>query len=526
MVIVSAFHTIPVKSEHRTGVPNTANQFFASDGAASFVIKADNTLWAYGANSAYNLGDGTNTDRYSPIKILDNVATVTAGNTRKLALKKDGTLWVWGYADSNADKKPAKLMDNVQSISAFDSHCAAVKTDGTLWCWGANLYGQVGNGTTEYVSKPVKVLDNVAEVCVSEDYTVALKKNGEVWGWGIRIFEYGKGKTSPVKILDNVKFISAGYTFCTAIKTDGTLWTWGDLFNLGGEYSKFSETPVQILDNVKYVSAGTTHAMAIKTDNTLWGWGGNLHGEVDGRAALNTSPSKPIKLMDDVARVVAGRAYTAAIKTDGTLWTWGVNMFGERGNGTKTPRGVPWEPVHKPTQILDNVADIYLANSYAVAVKNDGSLWAWGDNRSGNLGDGTANESLVPKKVMDGVRISEIPLPEITIILNGSRMVLDQPPVIENGRTLVPVAVIASALGAETGWNGETEEVTITKDGTVISLAIGSGKVRVDGREFAIDVPPRIIGGRTMVPVNFVSTQLGANVTWNGTKRQVIITTE
>ena len=123
---------------------------------------------------------------------------------------------------------------------------------------------------------------------------------------------------------------------------------------------------------------------------------------------------------------------------------------------------------------------------------------------------------------------SPIPTPspssQITVIINGKPLALEQPPIIENGRTLVPLRAIFEALGAEVDWNPETQTVTAGKGGTTVMLTIGSNTLIKNGQQISLDVPARIVGGRTLVPVRAVAESFDAEVEWDASTRTVNIT--
>jgi len=114
----------------------------------------------------------------------------------------------------------------------------------------------------------------------------------------------------------------------------------------------------------------------------------------------------------------------------------------------------------------------------------------------------------------------------ISVLYDGKRIGFDQLPVIENGRTLVPLRAIFEKIGAEVEWNGETRTVTASKDGTVISLTIDSTTAAKNGETVTLDVPAKIINGRTLVPVRFVSDCFGVGVEWNKNIQSVILTSK
>lgn len=134
--------------------------------AHTLAIKADGSLWAWGANGECGaLGDGTAITREAPVRIMDGVADVSAAYFRSMAVKTDGSLWVWGQnylgllGDGTFRDKmsPVKIMDDVASVVTVSLYTMAIKTDKSLWAWGANGFGELGNGTFAHSAVPVKL---------------------------------------------------------------------------------------------------------------------------------------------------------------------------------------------------------------------------------------------------------------------------------------------------------------------------------------------------------------------------------
>ena len=247
-------------------------------------------------------------------------------------------------------------------MGAGSWYSTAIKSDGTLWAWGDNEYGQLGNGTTTGSSIPIQ------ESTTSSDWSS----------------------------------VGAGEYHIAAIKSDGTLWAWG--FNLDGELGNGTNTdssvPVQehtASSDWSSVSAGSGHTAAVKSDATLWAWGYNFFGQLGN--GTNTDSNVPVQestASSDWSSVSAGGYYSAAIKSDGTLWAWGLNDHGELGNGTNSISSVP---VQESTASSD-WSSVNAGDEFTTAIKSDGgTLWAWGANYYGQLGNGTNTDSSVPVQV-------------------------------------------------------------------------------------------------------------------------------
>jgi alpha-tubulin suppressor-like RCC1 family protein len=284
----------------------------------SMAIKNDGTLWAWGKNLNGQLGDGTTTRRNSPVQIgtATNWKTIICGiSEHTMALKTDGTLWAWGQnlngqlGDGTTTQRNSPVQIGTatdwKSISVGYNNTVATKTDGTLWAWGYNGYGQLGDGTTTQRNSPVQIgtATNWKSVDAGGMHNVAVKNDGTLWAWGLNTDgQLGDGTTtdrhSPVQITTatNWASTSAGGYYTTAKKTDGSLWAWGANYQgqLGDGTTTDRHTPVQIgtATNWASISAGYDHSLAIKTDGSFWVWGANFLGAAlgIGTAGNKTSP--------------------------------------------------------------------------------------------------------------------------------------------------------------------------------------------------------------------------------------------
>jgi alpha-tubulin suppressor-like RCC1 family protein len=193
--------------------------------------------------------------------------------------------------------------------------------------------------------------------------------------------------------------ISSGDNHSIAIKTNGTLWSWGSNgFGSLGTGVPNSYTPLQIGTDRdwKFISAGLLQNLAIKNDGTLWGWGYNGKGQLgDGTNVNRTSPIRIGSDSDWEFVSTTGSGHSAGIKTDGTLWTWGENIVGTLGNGNNTNTNAPGK-VGTET----DWKEVYTGNTYTIALKTDGTIWTWGNNNDGQLGVGNSvSSSNKPLKV-------------------------------------------------------------------------------------------------------------------------------
>lgn len=252
-----------------------------------------------------------------------------------------------------------------------------------------------------------------SKIDAGNDFNLGIKSDGSLWTWGANYNgQLGNGTngfgnafnvTIPTQIEpeSNWQNISAGDSHSLAIKSDGSLWTWGDNgwgnLGLGTNSVQVINVPTQIGSSLDWqiISAGTYYSLAIKNDGSLWGWGRNTDGQL-GNGIFNQNAPEPIQIGTDNnwQNVIAGEGLSLATKSDGTLWAWGRNANGSLGNGTTVDSNIP-------IQIGSNNdwGSIASGIGYCLAIKNDGTLWAWGSNVIGQFGNGSNVGSLVPIQI-------------------------------------------------------------------------------------------------------------------------------
>ncbi len=210
-----------------------------------------------------------------------------------------------------------------------------------------------------------------------------------------------KLKNTPTRVGTATDWVNVavGDFYVIALKSNGTLWAWGrnNYGQLGDGTTVDKNVPVQIgtATDWKIISPGSQHTFAIKTNGTLWAWGSNTNGQLgDG---TSTSKNAPVQIgtAANWINAVGGSGHSLGLKSDGTLWTWGTNYLGQLGDGTTTGRQIPVQ-----VGTATNWRSIYSNyDDSSVAVKTDGTLWTWGKNESGLLGDGTLIDRHIPTQV-------------------------------------------------------------------------------------------------------------------------------
>ena len=332
-------------------------------------------------------------------------AAIAAGSSYTLALKADGSLWAWGenfggqLGDGTTTNRitPVQVGSGYTAITAGYFHSAALKTNGSLWAWGANSTGQLGDGTITERHSPVLIGSGYSAVAAGQGHTLALKTDGSLWAWGANgSGQLGDGtitqRNTPVLIGTGYSIIAAGFNHSLAVKTDGSLWAWGDNRSgqLGDGTTTQRNTPVQIGSGYNTITAGYFETLALKTDGSLWAWGENDN-------SLQPMRLQPMQIGSGYSTVatskgIVSNGHTVALMTDASLWAWGANFAGQLGDGTTTQRSTP-------VLIGSGYSAVAAAQFHTLALKIDGSLWAWGDNTYGQLGDGTTTSRTTPGQI-------------------------------------------------------------------------------------------------------------------------------
>jgi len=383
----------------------------------SLALASDGTVWEWGSPFRYfpgQLDDGpTAQPAPAPVKGLSGITAIAAGDTRSLALKNDGTIWMWGSQMplSGLSQSPPVAVAGLSGATAVAVGCAhnlAAKSDGTVWSWGGNNHGELGDGTYLTTSTPVQVsgVSGVVAVAAGCAHSLVLKSDGTVWGWGHNGYgQVGDGTTTPSQLtpvavsgLGGVVAVAEGFAYSLALKSDGTVWAWGEngRGQLGDGTTANRPAPVQVsgLSGVVAIAAGFRHSLAATGDGTVWAWGANDGGQLgDGTTESRLTPVQ-VSGMRGAAAVAAGgsklwdwavpysNGHSLALKNDGTLWAWGSNEYFQLGDGSTTWRATPVQ-----ASGLDAVKAIAAGGINSLAVKRDGTLWTWGWNLCAPGGD-------------------------------------------------------------------------------------------------------------------------------------------
>jgi hypothetical protein len=256
-------------------------------------------------------------------------------------------------------------LSGVAAVAAGGESSYALKHDGTVWAWGLNGNGQLGDGTTSDRSAPVQVsgLSGIVAIAAGGSHAVALAHDGAVWAWGANAFaQLGDATT----------------------------------------ISRNTPAPVPGLSGVIAIAAGASHALALQQDGTVWAWGANAFGQLGDGTATDRGTPAPVPGLSGVVAIAAGPAHTLALVADGTVWAWGANGAGQLGDGTTKGRNTP-APVQGLSAVVAIAAGAGGNGSLgrSLAVRRDGTVWAWGGGSWVAPGDGTATQPLTPVLVVN-----------------------------------------------------------------------------------------------------------------------------
>lgn len=441
----------------------------------SLALKANGEALAWGGNDMGHLVDGTTEKSNTPIALWQDkpalslvgaghrmsvsvyqdgtlehtsfdsreIVDVSAFHYHTLAIKKDGTVWAWGQNNEGQQgnggttdqgvphsvqtNEGSGALKDVATVSTGIYHCLALEKKGSLLAWGQGAYGNLGDNTNKRGVLPSRVKSNdnkselsgVVAAVAGGHHNLALDKDGKVWAWGYNGYgNLGDASTghkwlpTPVRNLTNIVKIHGGYHHSLAIRDDGTVWAWGRNSQgcLGDGSASNRTTPVQVkgasgkgfLTDVVDLATGDSFSLALKKDGTVVAWGYNGNGELGNNSTATSYTPVPVRgennknFLENIIALAAGANHILALAEDGTVWTWGYNGYGNLGNGTtnarRTPGGVRFQD---GTSRLSGIVKISSGWQWACALQSNGQIWTWGRQCNGALGNGTTADGSV-----------------------------------------------------------------------------------------------------------------------------------
>lgn len=479
----------------------------------ALAIKTDNSLWAWGANTSGQLGVGNfTTPSKVPLLVGQGFTTASASgvftnnlgyqpgldNTQScshsLAIKSDGSLWSWGHINCpfpttfillppapTISNLPILIGNGFSKVSTGLNYSTGIKPDGSLWSWGMNTYGQLGSGNSNTILQPANIGSGYKLVSAGSQHVIAVKTDNTVWVWGQHDgSKLGSGRTAGYsQTLPSQLLIGPGLTVsrssnsastsssgtpimdvrstseginclglpnslglpysasndCAQSYTPGTTVTlvardvdtmsfshWeGDCAGSGNCILTMEQVhavqavyknsvPVRFVD----IANGGTFVLAIDAAGDLWGGGYNSSGQLlsppDTVCSFGCSNQKEFqKIGTGYTKLALGTSHVLALKADGSLWTWGSNSYGQLGDSTTTNR-------YQAQKIGDGYTDISAGGSMSLAIKNDQTLWAWGSSSPGSSSSNQFVNSSSPQLIGNGYRAASADLGRVAAI--------------------------------------------------------------------------------------------------------------
>lgn len=358
-------------------------QPLAALGYTYYAIQTDGTLLAWGDSFHGATGREVDIPFSEANPVLKHTIYTTGNMNLGLAVDCEKVLWGWGWdwtgrllGAENANMEPVRLMDHVISVTAGLQHCMALKDDGSVWIWGLNQYGQIGNGQQDqqdgqmHIHKPERVMDHVCAMTTDGDSaSYAIKDDGTLWTWGRQSDDIAW--LSPVQIMEHVEKAHwgcnpSGRRGILVLGHDGSLW-----FTSFDEENQWYTEPQQMIQNVVRFSNGC----AITDNDELWCWGPTVPAYIS-----NMESDMPVSIMTHVADAVSDNGCTLVIKTDGSLWELTSNLTVEGDSDHSMRMTSPIKlaenmmiPVHPTNTVSDSAKPTVVHNPIVKQAGQKGS---------------------------------------------------------------------------------------------------------------------------------------------------------
>jgi uncharacterized repeat protein (TIGR02543 family) len=380
--------------------------------AHSAALTSLGRVYTWGNNLYGRLGDGTTTQRNTPVEITsqfglnegESISSICLGGLHSSAISSSGRVLMWGHNDYGeigdgtvinrlapvdiTSQFSLGVDETIISMSLAYSHSSAISSLGKVFTWGNNAFGRLGDGTEVNKSLPTEITSNfylsegdtIVHIYISGASSAALSSFGSVFTWGYNV--YGKlGDGTEVK---------------KSLPTEIT-----------------SNFGLSVGETITNISIGENHSSAISSLNRVFMWGGNAHGQLgDGTTTPRLTPIEitnkfGLESGENIDRVVSGVNHSIALSSFNRVFSWGNNEYGGLGDGTTIQRNSPTDITEEFTlgaeEIINN---IYIGNRFSSALSSEGSLFIWGYNSSGQLGDGTTTSRSTPAAISSPVPTS------------------------------------------------------------------------------------------------------------------------
>ena len=374
-------------------------------GSHSAVLNSSGRIFTWGNNANGQLGNGTTgtaTNKSAPVEITasfnlnsgETIAQISLGGNHSLVLSSNDRIFTWGYnlygqlGDGTLAVKNTPLeitssfnligSETITQISSGGNHSSAISSNGRVFTWGYNLYGQLGDGTTIDKNTPVEITtgfnlvggETITQVSLGNNHSIAISSTGRIFTWGYNNNgQLGDGTTIDKNTPSNIT--SSGFNLI-----------------LG--------------ETITQVSLGESHSSALSSTGRVFTWGLNSFGRLgDG---TTTNSSQPVDITSGfvsdsgtITKIELGNQNSSALTSTGRVFTWGLNGLGQLGDGTTTFKETPVE-ITSGFALADGETIIFvsLGSNHSSAITSTGSIFTWGNNGSGQLGDSTTIGKISP----------------------------------------------------------------------------------------------------------------------------------
>ena len=402
---------------------------FAVSTSSVFAAHNNGDIYVWGDNTDGLIGTGDDVDFYdSPTPLSEPFADWMGAQEITIPCEiagEAGTTWYTFVAPDDSDYI---FSASGQSLAIFDDMLSTPDeypyvhnwgnptkvTDPYAFNAGERYYIQI-SADAKYTLK-AELAYPPHTIAAGNGHSLVIDENGGILASGRGTHgQLGNGERVssevPVRVKDSTgtgyftgaKSVEAGFLFSLALKEDGTLWTWGNATGfLTDTGDSHSDIPVQVVDesgepltNIVDISALGEHWVALDSYGYVWSWGANGSGQL-GNGTTESVYTHAVKVpnLGGINQIAAGAYHSLAIRADDSLWAWGKNDNGQLGNQQTTNSSIPVRALG-----ISNLKDIAAGQFHSMVLKHDGTVWTWGRNQYGQLGDGTRNSSTVPVQV-------------------------------------------------------------------------------------------------------------------------------
>ncbi len=433
----------------------------ALGGTHTCALRRGGTVVCWGANASGQLGDGTTTARSAPTEVtgISQVVRLAAGENHTCAVLGDGTARCWGLntsgqlGDGTSTNRPTPTvvagLTSATEVAIGATHSCAVVGSGGVRCWGANVEGQIGDGTSTQRLTPVSPtgLNNVTELSAGSHHTCARKTDGEVWCWGQNF------NSTPRSVASDILHVAAGGSSNCGVSPTGRTICWGRNSNGQlGDGTRTSRTSTTTVLPVFGLSGGLpcsgetcnlavvaspglgASTYAFRPGGMVASWGlfsvtrsvasrrfGPEPDDITGVRALSIghdgrvcvlssagtvrcriaggSGLEAVPGISDAVELGIGDSFGCVRRLGGVVGCWGSNEHGRLGDGTSSTRTTP--SLVGGSSPINDVTALAIGSDFACAMRTAGTVWCWGNNSRGQLGDGTTNNSWLPMQVRE-----------------------------------------------------------------------------------------------------------------------------